>query len=79
MGIEGVMAKRQDAPYVHRRSESSLKLKCNHRQEFVVVGFTDRSDASKQVASLLLGVYDDKSRLRSAGSVGTGGTTRMAP
>ena len=78
MGLEGVMAKRQDAPYLHRRTETWLKLKCHHRQEFVIGGFTDRSDGASQVGSLLLGVYDDEGRLRSAGSVGTGWNTQDA-
>ena len=72
MGLEGVMAKRQDAPYVLKRTETWLKLKCHHRQEFVIGGFTDRSNAAHEVGSLLLGVYDDEGKLRSAGSVGTG-------
>ena len=72
MGLEGVMAKRRDAPYVMKRSDAWLKLKCKQRQEFVVGGFTVRSDAATQVGSLLLGVYDEARKLRSAGSVGTG-------
>ena len=61
MGLEGVMAKRLDAPYDTRRTETWLKLKCHHRQEFVIGGFTDRSDGGMhEVGSLLLGVYDDE-------------------
>ncbi len=33
--LEGVIAKRRDAPYVSRRTETWLKLKCGQRQEFV--------------------------------------------
>ncbi|RYF51831.1 MAG: exodeoxyribonuclease III, partial [Comamonadaceae bacterium] len=40
MGLEGVIVKRADAPYVSGRTESWMKLKCQHRQEFVVLGFT---------------------------------------
>ena len=58
-GLEGLIAKRADAPYVSTRSSAWLKLKCKKRQEFVVCGFTDRADDRKQVGSLLLGVYDD--------------------
>jgi bifunctional non-homologous end joining protein LigD len=72
MGLEGVMAKRGDAPYVLKRTTTWLKLKCHLRQEFVVGGFSARSNAAKEVGSLLLGVYDDEGKLRSAGSVGTG-------
>jgi len=71
MGLEGVMVKRADAPYVSGRTESWLKLKCQHRQEFVVVGFTERSGSASEVGGLLLG-YHENGALRYAGSVGTG-------
>lgn len=71
MGLEGVMIKRADAPYVSGRTESWMKLKCQHRQEFVVLGFTDRKGAARQVGSLLLGYFED-GKLHHAGSVGTG-------
>jgi bifunctional non-homologous end joining protein LigD len=71
-GLEGVIAKRADAPYVSRRTETWLKLKCKLRQEFVVCGYTDRSDGSPQIGSLLLGVNDPQHGLVSVGSVGTG-------
>ena len=71
LGLEGVMLKRADAPYVSSRSETWLKLKCQQRQEFVVIGFTDRSGAAKQVGGLLLGYHED-GVLRYGGSVGTG-------
>lgn len=78
MKLEGVIAKRADAPYVSTRSETWLKLKCLRQQEFVIVGFTDRSDGSAQVGSLLLGYHDAEGRLRSAGSVGTGWSASTA-
>ena len=71
MGLEGVIAKRADAPYVSGRTDTWLKLKCQHRQEFVVLGFTDRTGAPREVGSLLLGYHED-GQLRHAGSVGTG-------
>lgn len=72
--LEGVIAKRQDAPYVSRRSETWLKLKCQQRQEFVIGGYTDRRGErdNAQIGSLLLGVHDDAGQLKSVGSVGTG-------
>ncbi|MEO5737797.1 MAG: DNA ligase D, partial [Variovorax sp.] len=72
MQMEGLIAKRADAPYVSRRSETWLKLKCKLRQEFVVCGYTDRADENNQVGSLLLGIHDASGKLVSAGSVGTG-------
>jgi bifunctional non-homologous end joining protein LigD len=80
MKLEGVIAKRADAPYVSRRTETWLKLKCNQRQEFVIVGFTDRKGEPKAAAigSLLLGYHDAKGKLVFAGSVGTGWNSRDA-
>ena len=56
MKLEGIVAKRADSPYASRRTETWLKLKCRQRQEFVVCGYTDRSDGSMQIGSLLLTV-----------------------
>ena len=74
MKLEGLIAKRIDAPYVSRRSDSWLKLKCQQRQEFVITGFKDRGGerGAAEVGALLLGVHDEKGRLISVGSVGTG-------
>jgi bifunctional non-homologous end joining protein LigD len=72
IGLEGVILKRADSPYVNRRSDSWLKLKCQRRQEFVVLGFTDRSNSPNEVGALLLGYHDEQGRLRHAGAVGTG-------
>ena len=71
MGLEGVMVKRADAPYTSGRTETWMKLKCRQRQEFVVVGFTDRSGGAAEVGGLLLG-YHENGELRFAGSVGSG-------
>lgn len=71
MGLEGLLVKRADAPYVSGRTDTWMKLKCQHRQEFVVLGFTNRTGAAKEVGSLLLGYYE-AGKLLAAGSVGTG-------
>jgi bifunctional non-homologous end joining protein LigD len=71
LGMEGVIVKRADAPYVSSRTETWLKLKCGQRQEFVVIGYTDRTGARGEVGGLLLGYHED-GKLRSGGSVGTG-------
>ena len=78
MKLEGVIAKRTDAPYESRRSASWLKLKCKLRQEFVIAGMTARRGTDQEVGSLLLGLYDDQGRLRPVGSVGTGWDTATA-
>ncbi|MDW3683003.1 DNA ligase D [Cupriavidus sp. CV2] len=71
LGLEGLMFKRHDAPYVSTRTQTWLKAKCTLRQEFVICGFTDRSAAPQEVGSLLLGYHVD-GKLRYAGNVGTG-------
>lgn len=76
LGLEGVIAKRRDAPYVSRRSSSWRKLKCSQRQEFVIGGYTDPQGTRRGLGALLLGVYDDQGRLQYAGKVGTGFSER---
>ncbi|MFI4932036.1 MAG: DNA ligase D [Burkholderiales bacterium] len=78
--LEGLIAKRDDAPYVSRRTDSWLKLKLQQRQEFVIAGFTDRGGdaASQEIGSLLLGVHDDQGQLVPAGNVGTGWSGKTA-
>jgi bifunctional non-homologous end joining protein LigD len=44
-GWEGVIAKRRDSLYEHRRSPHWLKMKCEATQELVVGGFTDPQGA----------------------------------
>jgi bifunctional non-homologous end joining protein LigD len=78
MGLEGVIAKRKDAPYESRRTETWLKLKNKLRQEFVVAGYTDRSSGEAEVGALLLGVHDSEGALRYVGNVGTGWDAKTA-
>jgi bifunctional non-homologous end joining protein LigD len=72
LGLEGVIAKRRDSPYVTRRSADWAKLKCGLRQEFVIGGYTDPKGSRTGIGSLLLGVHDKDGALRYAGNVGTG-------
>ena len=69
-GYEGVVSKKADAPYRGSRTKAWLKIKCTHRQEFVIVGWSE-SDKSRGFRSLLLGVHEN-GELRYAGKVGTG-------
>ncbi len=69
-GYEGVVSKRADAPYRAGRTRTWLKIKCTHRQEFVIVGWTP-SDKTRGFKSLLLGAYKDGALIY-AGKVGTG-------
>jgi ATP-dependent DNA ligase len=75
-GWEGVIAKRRDSPYEHRRSPHWLKMKCEASQEFAVGGFTDPQGARVGLGALLVGVFD-REDLVFAGKVGTGFDTRL--
>ena len=71
LGLEGLIAKRTDAPYSSTRGAAWVKVKCAHRQEFVVIGYTPPKGARAGLGSLLLAVHDD-GKLRYAGRVGSG-------
>lgn len=77
LGFEGVIGKRKSSPYVPRRSADWIKLKCSHRQEFVIGGYTDPQGSRAGFGSLLLGVHDESGALRYAGNVGTGFSDKL--
>lgn len=70
-GMEGLIAKRADAPYSGGRSTDWLKFKCSLQQEFVIAGWTDPQGSRTGFGALLVGYYEDGD-LRYAGKVGTG-------
>ena len=72
---EGLIAKRDDSPYVSKRSPDWLKFKCSSEQELVVGGFTDSQRSRVGLGALLLGYYDSET-LVYAGKVGTGFDTK---
>jgi len=75
-GWEGVIAKRRDSIYEHRRSPHWLKMKCEASQELVIGGFTDPRGARVGFGALLVG-YFEKNDFVFAGKVGTGLDTKM--
>jgi bifunctional non-homologous end joining protein LigD len=75
-GWEGVIAKRRDAPYEHRRSPHWLKMKCEATQELVVGGFTDPQGARVGLGALLVGYFEGDDFVF-AGKVGTGFDRRL--
>jgi bifunctional non-homologous end joining protein LigD len=75
-GWEGVIAKRRDSPYEHRRSPHWLKMKCEASQELVIGGFTDPQGGRVGLGALLVGYYDGDDFVF-AGKVGTGFDTRL--
>ncbi len=70
-GQEGIIAKKADAPYRSGRTKTWLKIKCTYRQEFVIIGWTPSTTATRGLRSLLLAV-NEGGELRYAGKVGTG-------
>jgi len=74
MGLEGIVSKRADAPYLPDNRGLWLKTKCLNREEFVVVGWTEPEGSRRWLGSLLLAYYDDDDRLVYAGRAGTGFT-----
>lgn len=77
LGLEGVMAKRKDAPYqAGQRTGAWLKVKRHREQEFVVGGFTRGTGSRRRLGALLLGYHEGRA-LRYAGRVGTGFTEPM--
>jgi bifunctional non-homologous end joining protein LigD len=75
-GWEGVIAKRRDAPYEHRRSPHWLKMKCEATQELVVGGFTDPQGGRVGLGALLVGYFEGDDFVF-AGKVGTGFDTKL--
>ena len=75
-GWEGVVAKRRDSVYEHRRSPHWLKMKCEASQELVVGGFTDPQGARVGLGALLVGYYEHPDFVF-AGKIGTGFDTRL--
>ena len=75
-GWEGVIAKRRDSPYEHRRSPLWLKMKCEASQELVVGGFTDPQGSRVGLGALLVGYFDGDDFVF-AGKIGTGFDTKL--
>jgi bifunctional non-homologous end joining protein LigD len=73
-GLEGLVAKRLDCPYIPgRRSQGWVKVK-NVRNTDVVVGGWVGGDGGRlgKIGALVIGFTTDEGELRYAGKVGTG-------
>lgn len=75
LGLEGIISKRADAPYVGGRSRDWLKSKCSKRQEFVIVGYTEPAGSRAHLGALLVGTHEGGKWVY-RGRVGTGFTER---
>lgn len=75
MDLEGVISKRGDAPYRSGRSESWIKVKCETRDTFTVVGFSP--EGRGLVAALFL-ARKKRSALEFVGKVGAGWSMKQS-
>jgi bifunctional non-homologous end joining protein LigD len=72
MGLEGIICKRAESPYRGGRSRTWLKVKCQGREEFVVLGYTKPRGSRSGLGALQLGFYDPSGALHYAGGCGSG-------
>ena len=75
-GWEGVIAKRRDSRYEHRRSPHWLKMKCELQADLIVGGFTDPQGSRVGLGALLIGFKEDGDFVF-AGKLGTGFDTKL--
>jgi bifunctional non-homologous end joining protein LigD len=74
--LEGILSKRREGRHSPGRGGDWLKVKCLHRQEVVVGGFTPPQGSRVGLGALLVGVQEEAG-LRYVGKVGTGFTRSL--
>ncbi|HEV8503377.1 MAG TPA: non-homologous end-joining DNA ligase [Casimicrobiaceae bacterium] len=72
LGLEGIISKRMDSRYQGARGRDWVKVKCGHRQEMVIAGYTDPAGSREGLGALVVAIHDDAHALRYSGRVGTG-------
>jgi len=72
MKLEGIICKKADAKYRSGRGHDWLKVKCQGREELLVLGWTEPAGSRTGLGALHLGYYDRNGGLHYAGGVGTG-------
>jgi DNA ligase D-like protein (predicted ligase) len=70
--VEGIVSKRADAPYMPGNRGFWRKIKCLHREEFIIVGWTEPEGRRPWLGAVLLAYYDPDGRLTYAGRAGAG-------
>jgi ATP-dependent DNA ligase len=68
IGLDGVVAKRRDAPYRAGERTAVVKVKPEKTADCVVAGVRWKADGDRRIATLLLGLYDDDGHLDYVGS-----------
>ncbi|MGO7568728.1 non-homologous end-joining DNA ligase [Rhizobium ruizarguesonis] len=76
-GLEGIIAKRRDAPYRSGRLGDWLKIKCVQSDSFAIIGYERSTVARAGIGRLLLAARKGK-KLVYVGGVGTGFNERNA-
>ena len=76
MGLEGIVAKKADAPYKSGRSDLWQKIRADKTGDFVVVGYTAPKGSRGGFGALHLGGYVD-GKLVYAGRAGSGFSGQM--
>jgi bifunctional non-homologous end joining protein LigD len=76
LGLEGIVAKRADAPYKPGRSAIWLKIRTRRTDDFVVVGFTAPKGSRSGLGALLLGSFEN-GELTFTGRAGSGFTEKQ--
>jgi bifunctional non-homologous end joining protein LigD len=74
--LEGLIGKQRNSIYEPgRRSGAWIKLKCVNEQEFVIGGYTPPGGSREYFGAILVGYYED-GKLKFAGKVGSGFTSK---
>jgi bifunctional non-homologous end joining protein LigD len=71
LGLEGIIGKRADSPYVSKRSTHWIKINAAKSDDFVVVGYLPPKQGGKGFGALQLAQFRD-GELTYAGRVGSG-------
>src|SRR5690606_19315016 len=71
-GMEGIVSKRVDAPYVGARNGDWIKLRHHTGEDYIVVGFTAPTGSRVGFGALLLAREGDDGALEYVGRVGSG-------
>jgi bifunctional non-homologous end joining protein LigD len=70
-GLEGVIGKRMDSPYIEKRTSYWVKVKAVRTQEVVIGGYTHPRRSRPYFGALVVGVYEGD-KLQCVGQVGGG-------
>ncbi len=71
-GLEGIVGKQIESPYIGNRTGFWLKFKIVTELDAVIVGWTAPRRTRQYFGALVLALYDEKKELQFIGSVGTG-------